>query len=52
MSRCCCNNPFTCCFCQQNKYSFWKFLVDCFMICLTLGFWLVWIFVRELRNRC
>jgi hypothetical protein len=36
---------------QKKRYGFWKFVGDCFMICLTWGFWLIWIFVREMRNR-
>lgn len=33
------------------RYTFVNFLFDIFMICLTCGFWLVWIFVREMRRR-
>lgn len=32
-------------------YGFFNFLWDCFMLCITLGFWLIWIFVREMRRR-
>ncbi len=35
----------------RRKYGFWKFLGDVFLTCLTGGFWLIWIFVREMRNR-
>jgi hypothetical protein len=37
--------------CTMRKYGFWKFLVDCTMVVLTCGFWLIWIFVREMRHR-
>lgn len=36
---------------QPKKYGFFKFLGDVFMTLLTYGFWLIWIFVREMRNR-
>jgi len=36
---------------NKKSYGFWKFLWDCFMVLLTWGFWLIWIFVREMRNR-
>lgn len=35
----------------QKKYGFFKFLLDVFMVFLTYGLWLIWIFVREMRNR-
>lgn len=31
------------------KYSFWKFIGDAFMTLLTGGFWLIWVFIREMR---
>jgi hypothetical protein len=34
----------------MKKYGFWKFMGDVFMTCLTCGFWLIWIFVREMRK--
>lgn len=34
----------------HSHYGFLKFLGDCFMVVITCGFWLIWIFVRELRN--
>lgn len=34
---------------QVRKYGFWNFVLDVFMISLTAGFWLVWIFIREAR---
>ena len=36
---------------KQKRYGFWKFVGDCLMVCLTCGFWLIWIFVREMRRR-
>jgi hypothetical protein len=36
---------------NSKEYGFLNFLGDVFMICLTCGFWLVWIFVREMRRR-
>jgi len=36
---------------QQKSYGFFHFLFDCFMVFLTFGFWLIWIFVREMRKR-
>lgn len=37
--------------CENRHYGFFNFLFDCFMICLTFGFWIVYIFVREMRKR-
>lgn len=34
-----------------KKYGFLKFMVDCFMTAITSGFWLIWVFVREMRKR-
>jgi hypothetical protein len=36
---------------KEKRYGFWKFIGDCIMIFLTCGLWLIWIFVREMRNR-
>lgn len=36
---------------QQKSYGFWKFLGDCFMTFITGGFWLIWVFIREMRKR-
>jgi hypothetical protein len=36
---------------RYMRYTFGNFLFDIFMICLTCGFWLVWIFIREMRGR-
>jgi hypothetical protein len=35
----------------MRKYGCMAFLFDCFMVCITAGFWLIWIFIRESRNR-
>ena len=34
-----------------KTYGFWKFMGDAFMTLFTGGLWLIWIFVREMRNR-
>lgn len=36
---------------RNKSYGFWKFMGDVAMTLLTGGFWLIWIFVREMRNR-
>lgn len=36
---------------MDNNYGCCKFLFDCFMTVLTGGFWLIWVFVREMRKR-
>lgn len=36
---------------ERRRYGFWRFVGDCFMTIFTVGFWLIWIFVREMRNR-
>lgn len=35
----------------QKSYGCLAFLGDVFMTILTGGFWLIWIFVREMRKR-
>lgn len=35
----------------MRKYGCLAFLFDCFMVAITAGFWLIWIFVRESRKR-
>lgn len=35
----------------RKRYGFWKFMGDLFMIFITGGLWLIWIFVREMRGR-
>jgi hypothetical protein len=36
---------------KVKKYGCMSFLFDIFMICITGGLWLIWIFVREMRKR-
>jgi hypothetical protein len=36
---------------EEKSYGFFSFLFDCFMVLLTWGLWLIWIFVREMRKR-
>lgn len=36
---------------RRRKYGCMSFLGDLFMVGLTGGLWLIWIFVREMRNR-
>lgn len=36
---------------MPKPYGFWKFVFDIFMVVITGGFWLIWIFVREMRKR-
>jgi hypothetical protein len=33
------------------NYGLGKFILDIILICLTGGFWLIWIFIREMRRR-
>jgi hypothetical protein len=33
------------------NYGFMKFVLDATLVCLTGGFWLIWIFIREMRKR-
>ena len=33
-----------------RNYGFFNFLFDVIMTVVTGGFWLIWIFVREMRN--
>ena len=37
--------------CSRRKYGILNFLFDILLVCLTGGLWLIWIFVREMRNR-
>lgn len=34
----------------EDKYGFWNFVLDAFLVILTSGLWLIWIFVREMRR--
>lgn len=36
---------------RRRKYGFGNFALDCILVCLTGGFWFIWIFAREMRNR-
>lgn len=36
---------------MKRKYGTFNFLFDLFMTVITGGFWLIWIFCREMRNR-
>ena len=36
---------------KRKSYGLFAFLFDLFMFCITGGLWLIWIFVREMRNR-
>ena len=36
---------------EKTGYGFSKFVGDVVMTVLTAGFWLIWIFVREMRKR-
>lgn len=36
---------------MRRPYGCMSFIGDCLMTMLTGGFWLIWIFVRELRGR-
>ena len=33
------------------NYGLGKFIFDCALTFLTGGFWLIWIFIREMRKR-
>jgi hypothetical protein len=35
---------------MQKNYRFRSFLFDTIMVIVTSGFWLIWIFVREMRR--
>lgn len=35
----------------QDRYGCLAFLFDIFMVTITGGLWLIWIFVREMRRR-
>lgn len=38
-------------YCRRKPYTIFSFLFDILMIVITGGLWLIWIFVREMRNR-
>lgn len=33
----------------MRRYGLFNFLFDVFMVSVTGGFWLIWIFIREMR---
>lgn len=35
----------------RKRYGFFSFMFDILMTAITSGLWLIWIFVREMRNR-
>ena len=35
---------------QKKPYGLGRFLLDLFLIAITGGLWLIWIFVREMRR--
>jgi hypothetical protein len=35
---------------EPKRYGFFAFLFDVIMVVITCGFWLIWIFVREMRK--
>ena len=35
---------------MRRKYGFWNFVIDATLTMITGGLWLIWIFVREIRN--
>lgn len=35
----------------MRRYGCMSFLFDIFMVAITGGLWLIWIFVREMRGR-
>jgi hypothetical protein len=35
----------------RRPYGCMSFLFDCVMVVITGGFWLIWIYIREKRNR-
>jgi hypothetical protein len=36
---------------SYRKYGLTNFIGDAFMTIITAGFWLIWVFVREVRGR-
>jgi hypothetical protein len=34
----------------RKKYGFFSFVFDILLVILTSGFWLIWIFIREMRK--
>lgn len=36
---------------MRNRYGLCNFIFDLFMLLITGGLWVIWIFCREMRNR-
>ncbi len=36
---------------SHRRYGLFSFLFDILMVTITAGFWLIWIFIREMRGR-
>lgn len=36
---------------MRKHYNLFNFVVDVTLTCFSGGLWLIWIFVREMRNR-
>lgn len=36
---------------RRRRYGVFAFLLDIILVFITGGLWLIWIFVREMRNR-
>ena len=37
--------------CRRRRYGLLNFILDVILVTITGGLWLIWIFVREMRNR-
>lgn len=35
---------------MKKKYRLRNFVIDCIMVAVTSGMWLIWIFAREMRK--
>jgi hypothetical protein len=33
---------------MKQKYGFWRFILDLFLVCITGGLWLVWLLFKFL----
>lgn len=36
---------------RNRRYGLFSFIGDALMTIITAGFWLIWVFIREMRNR-
>lgn len=36
---------------SRKRYTLMSFMIDAILTLLTGGLWLIWVFVREMRNR-